>query len=181
MSPPHGSPRDVALPASIFATLRRELAKEAGALPGIHALHAAGFAAGTRAAARLFSGSDGASDTPSGLFWSRLSDALRRRGWGRLEHEAAHDGVGLLVSTDWVEAEEAGDEDREQASCSFTSGYLSGLLTEGAGGPVAVLEVSCRARGDRRCAFAFGSEDAIHELYGSLLDGADLDGALASL
>jgi len=182
MSPPHGSPRDVALPASIFATLRQELAKEAGALPTIHALHAAGYAAGSAAADGLLGGRDGDGlQTPGGVFWDRLSQALHRRGWGRLEHQAPHEGVGLLVSRDWIEAEEADEEDREQASCSFTSGYLSGLLTAGAGGPVAVLEVSCRARGDDACTFAFGSEGAIHDLYGSLLDGADLDGALASL
>ena len=50
-----------------------------------------------------------------------------------------------------------------------------------AGGPVAVLEVTCRTRGDDACAFAFGSEGAVHELYGKLLEGADLDGALDAL
>jgi hypothetical protein len=46
---------------------------------------------------------------------------------------------------------------------------------------VAVLEVDCRARGADRCCFAFGSEVAIHDLYGHLLDGSDLDDALAAL
>ncbi|NIX42216.1 MAG: hypothetical protein GWN06_24335, partial [Gemmatimonadetes bacterium] len=54
-------------------------------------------------------------------------------------------------------------------------------LTELAGGPIAVLEVSCRARGDDCCDFAFGSETAIHGLYGRLLQGENLQAALAAL
>jgi hypothetical protein len=56
---------------------------------------------------------------------------------------------------------------------------MSGLLSQIAGGPVAVLEVSCRTRGDDACRFGFGSERAITDLHGLLLDGADLDSALA--
>jgi hypothetical protein len=50
-----------------------------------------------------------------------------------------------------------------------------------AGSPVAVLEVSCRTRGDDRCSFLFGSEQAIHDVYGLLLEGDSLDDALATL
>lgn len=67
------------------------------------------------------------------------------------------------------------------ASCSFSTGFLSGMLTSLAGGPIAVLEVSCRARGDGHCSFAFGNASAIHDLYGKLVEGAELSGALASL
>jgi hypothetical protein len=67
------------------------------------------------------------------------------------------------------------------ASCCFSTGFLSGLLSELAGGPVAVLEIGCRTRGADACRFAFGSEQVIHDLYGRLLDGADFDGALAAL
>jgi hypothetical protein len=58
---------------------------------------------------------------------------------------------------------------------------LSALLSEVAGGPVAVLEVTCRTKGDERCTFAFGSAPTVHDLYGLLLDGQDLDSALAAL
>jgi len=175
----NGAPREVALPASVFTTLRRELAREVGDLPAIHALHAAGYAAGADAAPGL-RGADGEglANLGTAAFWARLVAHLTRRGWGRLEHRAVHEAVGLLVSRDWVEAAEEGAED---ASCSFSTGYLSGLLTELAGGPLAVLEVSCRARGDESCTFAFGSEAAVHELYGELLEGRDLEGALAAL
>jgi hypothetical protein len=46
---------------------------------------------------------------------------------------------------------------------------------------VAVLEVACRSRGSDACQFVFGSEAAIHELYGRLMEDADLEAALASL
>lgn len=172
-----GAGREVALPASVFTTLRRELSREVGPLPAIHALHAAGYAAGSAGAASV--GADGSLEEMSAsAFWARLAETLARRGWGRLEHRSSGDAVGLLVSPDWVEA----DEEREHdSSCSFTTGYLSGLLSEAAGGPVAVLEVTCRARGDDACTFAFGSETAVHDLYGELLEGADLESALAAL
>ena len=46
---------------------------------------------------------------------------------------------------------------------------------------MAVLEVECRGRGGPSCSFAFGSESAVHELYGHLVDGGNLDGALSAL
>lgn len=175
----NGAPREVALPVSVFTTLRRELAREVGPLPAIHALHAAGYAAGSAAASTLRGDDEGELASMSGdVFWARLRTHLARRGWGRLDHRPTHEAVGLLVSSDWVEARA---EQEEDASCSFTTGYLSGLLTELAGGPMAVLEVSCRARGDDACTFAFGSETAVHEIYGDLLEGTDLRSALAAL
>ncbi len=47
--------------------------------------------------------------------------------------------------------------------------------------PLGVLEVMCRARGDEECVFAFGSETRVHDLYGELLEGRDLAGALDAI
>ena len=58
---------------------------------------------------------------------------------------------------------------------------LSHFLTLAAGGPVAVLEVSCLSRNDDGCTFAFGSEDAVHRLHRHLVEGLSLDEALARL
>jgi len=44
-----------------------------------------------------------------------------------------------------------------------------------------VLEIRCRSRGDDECAFAFGGEDAVHHVYGALLDGTDFSRATAAL
>lgn len=172
--------REVTVPVGAFAHLRRSLAEEAGSLPAIHALHAAGHACGAAAAEpfRAWAGRD-VQNLPGDLFWVRLSDFLAERGWGILAHDPVHPGVGTLSSTDWAEGlEQVGAED---ASCAFSAGFLSGLLSTMAGGPVAVLEVTCLGRGDAACSFAFGGAAAIHALYGKLVDGSDLDAALAAL
>jgi len=174
------APREVAVPASVFAMLRKELATEVGALPAIHALHAAGYRAGAEAARAFPAGpEEDVSSLAERDFWSRFTAFFARRGWGNLTPGASHDAVGLLDSDDWIEA--SGLEAAEDASCAFSAGLLAGFLSTLAGGPVAVLEVACRARGDGRCSFAFGSESAVHELYGQLLGGKDLEGALTAL
>ena len=180
MSRNGGAPREIAVPISLFASLRRELEEEAGTLPTVRALHGAGYHAGLAAAAAVHhqAGGDAFALTQGG-FWSHLTNYFGSRGWGTLTHRAVHDAVGVLSSTDWAEAVEgAVDPD---ASCCFSTGFLSGLLSQLAGGPVAVLEIECRTRSGTSCDFAFGSEGAIHELYGQLLEGVDLDGALAAL
>ena len=174
------APREIAVPVSVFAVLRSELEKEAGELPTIRALHHAGYRAGAEAAAWFgASGEDGVGVMAQSAFWSSLCDGFARRGWGSLSHDLERAGVGLLASPDWAEA--SGEGPDPDASCSFSTGFLSGLLSELASGPVAVLEVECRTRGDDQCRFAFGSESTIHDLYGRLLDGAGLDGALEAL
>jgi hypothetical protein len=176
-----GAPREIAVPVSVFGSLRAELEKEAGTLPTVHALHHAGYAAGVAAAASLFVGDErDARSLGQDAFWSRLADFFGKRGWGTLQHERRHKAVGILSSSDWAEAAEG--EGGRDASCHFSTGFLSGILSELAGGPVAVLEVGCRMRGEGACRFAFGSAGAIHELYGRLMDDdVDLDGALAAL
>lgn len=178
MDAPATTPREIAVPISIFRSLRSALEKEAGALPTIHALHQAGYESGAAAAAS-FAGTSDVSSMAQSAFWTKLTDFFSRRGWGTLDRSGEHSAIALLSSPDWAEASPDGGD--SESSCSFSTGFLSGLLSELAGGPVAVLEVDCRARGDNRCCFAFGSEVAIHDLYGHLLEGSNLDGALAAL
>ena len=178
---PSGRPgREIAVPTSVLVSLRLELEREAGTLEAVHALHRAGYSAGVESASAFHAESGGnAFEMSERAFWSRLQRYFSQRGWGTLSHRVAHDAVGILSSTDWAEA--ADGEVDPDASCCFSAGFLSGLLSQLAGAPVAVLEVECRSRGGATCDFAFGSEAAIHDLYGRLLDGADLDGALAAL
>lgn len=173
--------REIVLPASVFGALRRELGSGTSPLAAIHALHAAGHASGTEAAEAFLASADGdVSHLSIDAFWKGVEGFLARRGWGTLKHVDRHEGVGFLVSEDWAEAGRYA-EGEEEVACSFSNGFLSGLLTRLASGPVAVLEVTCRGRGDDVCTFAFGSGDAIHELYGRLLEDEDLDLALAAL
>lgn len=172
--------REIAVPISVLVSLRTELEREAGTLEAVHALHRAGYAAGMSAAAGLHAEAGGdALAMSERRFWDRLQRYFSRRGWGTLTHRVAHEAVGVLTSTDWAEAT-SGEVDPD-ASCCFSTGFLSGLLSQLAGGPVAVLEIECRSRGGASCDFAFGSEGAIHQLYGRLLEGVDLDSALAAL
>ena len=175
-----GAPREIAVPVSVFGALRTELAKEAGTLPTVHALHSAGYHAGTAAAPMFISSSsNGASGIGRDAFWTKLTAFFDQRGWGTIRHEPVHGAVGFLTSSDWAEANT--DDVDPDASCFFSTGFLSGLLSALAGGPVAVLEIGCRTRGEKHCRFAFGSETAIHHLYGQLLDGVGLAEALDAL
>lgn len=172
--------REIAVPIAVFTTLRRELEKEVGTLPAVRSLHHAGYETGAEAAAGFVSGDrEGIADLTASDFWDRLERSFRRKGWGSIRHEAPHAGVGMLVSGDWVEG--ATDDTDPEGSCSFSTGFLAGLLSTLADRPVAVLEVTCRTRGDDACRFAFGAEAVVHELYGRLLDGSDLSRALTEI
>lgn len=180
MAPPVSyTTREVALPATGLTELRKALRDEVGPLAAIHALHAAGYAAGEESVRTLL-GADAPplDEFASDRWWSRLSDHFERRGWGKLDHQDLHPGVGQLTSVDWAEAE-GGDE--RQPSCAYTTGTISHILTHFAGGAIAVLETHCRARGDDHCSWIFGSEVTVHELYGSLLEGRALGDALEEL
>jgi len=171
--------REIALPVAGLTTFREALRDEAGPVAAVNALHAAGFRSGDDVWEGLTRGDDERMRSISqAAFWSGLTDWFSRRGWGSLTFDPIHPGVGRLSSPDWAEAE-GGDE--RQPSCAFTTGLLSSLLSSAAGGAIAVLETSCRARGDEACRWIFGSENTIRQLYGSLLEGRSLDDALRAL
>jgi predicted hydrocarbon binding protein len=172
--------REIAVPVTVFTVLRRELEKEAGTLPAVKSLHHAGYEVGTEAAVG-FAGGDGdrATELSRTAFWHRMERFFRSKGWGSVQHEDAHPGVGILTSSDWVES--ASQEIDPEGTCSFSTGFLAGLLSAITDRPIAVLEVTCRTRGDDACRFAFGSEVVVHELYGRMLEGSDLRGALTEI
>lgn len=172
-------PREVTIPAAAFDHLRTALAEHSAEGAGVSALHAAGFASG-EALYEVFAETGGGSPERLGRtrFWQRLAGFLSDRGWGTLEHATPHPGVSVLRSRDWAEAETTDDA---HSTCAFTSGLLSAMLSRTAGAPVAVLETTCRGRGDAHCEFAFGSEQTIQSLYAELVAGGSLDDALARL
>lgn len=170
--------RDLAIPVEALGGLREALRREGGPLVAVHALQGAGYAAGTALFRKLTEHVDGdVAAIDEERFWHRISEFLSRRGWGSLEAETDGYPVGILTSPDWAEAEGV---DEDEPCCYFSSGLLSGILSELAGEPVAVLEVACRGSGDGRCRFVFGAEATLHDLYGDLLDGVPLDEALAA-
>jgi hypothetical protein len=180
MSSPSAVPREVALPVAVFSALREELDEDYGTLETVRALQHAGYTAGVEAAVALNREAGGDAFTlMAPAFWGHLSSYFEKRGWGSLSHHDVHAGIGVLTSFDWAEA--LPGTKRSNAGCGVSAGFLSGLLSQLAGGAVAVLEARCRSRGDAECDFAFGSESAIHELYGRMLAGADLEQALQAL
>ena len=170
--------RETVLPAATLTFLRQALRKEAGALGATHALHGAGYATGRPVLDEFQSllGELSAESLDPNRFWERLSGFFSDRGWGSFTHERVHPGLAVLTSHDWMEADESASE--SQPGCAFTCGVFAHLLSSVAGGPIAVLEVTCRSRGDDACRFLFGSEEAVHDLYGHLLEGATLEQAL---
>lgn len=172
--------RDMALPAMAFTHLRRALRAEAGPLQATHALHDAGFATGEALYEEFvrMAGGDPL-EMDEARFWEALSQFFDRRGWGQVEHERRHPGLGIIRARGWAECDPGGDE--AQPGCAFTSGLLAHILGKVARGPVAVLEVECGSTGGDHCEFLFGSEGAIHEVYGHLLEGESLDSVLQTL
>ena len=178
--PRDAAPRDLVLPATALSALWSSLNRQAGSPAATQALHAAGHESGLALFEKLNQGSHGPlAELDEGAFWHHVEETFRRGGWGTLSHQRIHPGLGLLSTADWAEADAANGDGHP--GCAFTAGLFVGFLGRVADGPLAVLEVACRTRGDGECHFAFGSERAIHELYGLLLDGVDLDRALQHL
>ena len=156
------------MPAWTFSALRDELGKISDKHSSTTLLQKVGYRSGISSSAVFKEGLNSAVlETMQSTFWTHLCDFFSCRGWGTLVVDSDHPGLGFLTSNDWAEAMTA-EVDRN-ASCCFSTGFISGLLSEIVGSPVAVLESKCRARGDRACEFAFGAEQAVRELYSQLI------------
>lgn len=194
--PRHGGSSGTAgliLPPAALTLLRRSIREEVGDLSATRILQNAGFATGEvlyREFLEELPGSESdvdpgaeAAASPRDLdearFWFSMNRFLGARGWGRIESERVHPGLAVLHAYDWAESDAAGEDD--QPGCHFTAGFFSHILSQLAGQAIAVLEVECRSAGDERCSFLYGSEAAVHEVYGLLLDDTPLDEALARL
>lgn len=175
----------VRLPAEAFLSLRSAVTEGRDPAEAAGLLRRAGFEAGTAfhgaleewLASELHAGSADAMAPEE--FWETLSAFFSHLGWGALSHERVHTGVAALDATDWLEAR-AGDG-AAAPSCHLTTGLLAELLNRVAGAEVAVLEVECRARGDERCRFLFGGQDALTALYQEMVEGSSYTDSLARL
>ena len=166
------SNREINIAAGSVLALHDTLKQEVGAQAATVALQKAGHAAGDALFADL-----GAGDTPHHDFWARLSDAFDAHGWGTVEHEALHDGVGALVARDWFEVDPASST----PTCPFSTGVLSNILGRVAGQDVAVMVVPCDDEGDGCCRFLFGAGPVLQNVYAGLQRGDELEAALAAL
>ncbi|MGH7482190.1 MAG: V4R domain-containing protein [Longimicrobiales bacterium] len=172
---------ELVLPAASLVTLRRSLIERLGAEAASGALQQAGHAAGDAFHQLLTDAGrhDGLGEVPESDFWRRLNELLAARGWGQIEFERAHEGIGAIVASHWAESDP--DEHAPSPSCFLSTGLFSNLLGHVAGRDVAVFEVECRSRGDARCRFFFGGIDTLDILYDAISRGQDVPAALASL
>lgn len=160
---------EVSFSRTAFARLTSALGSELGEQQATRLLRKLGFEAGMEYAAELTASRDDFDALPLSEFWSALSDFLARKGWGTLDYEPIHDGVGTLTCADGA---------TEGMSSSFLSGIVSGLLSGVSGGAVAVLEVGRRTGTDgERCVFAFGSEQTIERLFERMRAGESFEEA----
>ena len=170
------SNREIRIPAASVLALRTTLRQEVGAQAATLALQKAGHAAGDALFERL--GTDaGLEDTPQATFWTRLSSLLRDIGWGAVEHEELHPGVGALHATDWFEVDPAAGT----PTCPFSTGVLANIMGRVAGQDVAVMVVPCDDGGDRCCRFLFGAGPVLQQVYAGLRDGGELEATLGAL
>lgn len=119
---------------------------------------------------------------PADLDAAYLPEALKGffgdYGWGTLTVTELAPAVLALDSDDW--AESAPEQGASYPSCHLTSGLLADFLGRMAQGPVAVMEVECRTRGDARCRFLVGAPDSLSTLYDRMARGLTYNEALGS-
>jgi predicted hydrocarbon binding protein len=179
--PPARPGRDLVVPASFLASVRQV----AHRLHVEEAVDAALEEAGREAGARLFPLLQ--ADAPAlgvDAFWDRLNRTLRARGWGTVTHQRVHPGLSLVecpATAEMGPPGEAGAGASGRPGCPLTTGILAGVLSEAAGRPVEILQVSCRGEGASSCRWAFGAPMALERLRLGLSSGARLEDALASL
>lgn len=171
------SNRDIRFPAESILALRRALVREVGGRAATQAIREAGHAAGDVLFERLTRDEDAPEATPQSTFWERLAALFRELGWGSIEHQEPHPGVGALVAREWFEV----DEQAPAPVCAFTTGVLANILGRVAGGDVAVMVVGCESGEPRCCRFLFGSAAVLQSLHAGLREGRELHSALGAL
>lgn len=173
------------IPGTALRALHRALSHEAGPEAAARGLQTAGAATGTLLFDALTSpeaadiGVEHLRQMSVDEFWDDISEFLADLGWGTLQHETIHPGVGALSALDWIEADSGLAAPGPR--CFVATGLISGLLEGIAAQAVAVLEVDCRSAGDDRCRFLFGGEPALGRVRTSLESGRDLAGTLELL
>jgi predicted hydrocarbon binding protein len=105
-----------------------------------------------------------------------LSRFLSELGWGTMTVTPLGSAILALDSPDWAEALD--DASSEYPSCHLSCGLLADFLGRISQGPVAVMEVECRSRGDGRCRFLAGSAETLGVLYDRMAQGLSYSEAL---
>ncbi len=166
--------REIRIPADSLLALRTALRQELGGSAATVVLQQAGHAAGDALYDRL-DRDEALGETPQATFWARLSGMFREMGWGTVEHQQLHAGVGALVARDWFEAEAT------QPTCPFSTGVLANILGRVAGREVAVMVVPCDDETPGCCRFLFGAGPVLQQVYTGMREGHQLEASLGAL
>lgn len=163
----------ICLPGSVLAALADGCTNLGD--PGVDALREAGRLAGWD----IYDALDSSPASLSlGTFWSLVNEKLRELNLGTLRYEPLDGGLGAVG---WQRLPEAGSPpggERFTEGCHLATGLLAGLLSRGAGRPVAVLEIGCGARASHDCWFLVGAETRLIEISERLTAGASVSEAL---
>jgi predicted hydrocarbon binding protein len=166
----------------VIHQLRASLERDAGLQAATH-LQEAGFAGGEElyGAFAEWLKAERDVDPPSDLdvqfLGEVLSDFFAEQGWGKLKVMPLGDAVLALDSEDWAEALDQPQSD--YPSCHLSCGLLADFLGRVSNGLVAVMEVECRSRGDRKCRFLAGAPDTLSVLYDRMAQGSGYVEAIA--
>jgi hypothetical protein len=170
----------VRVPADLFSTVRRALVSDREPMDAVTRLREIGYELGGSVDGGLrehVASSNGGVDAYAldpDRFWTTASGFFQELGWGRVEHQRMHPGVGALDLVEWIES---GAEGGPQGA-HISTGIFTDLLGRIAGGPVVVMEVPLAAD---RTRLLFGAGETLGAVYQSLSTGASLDQALATL
>jgi hypothetical protein len=175
-------PRRLTAPATLFVALRQAAVAGRDPTHAASLLRQAGYDAGAGfmglLADSLVADAAGSrvSDLPAPVFWKEFGALWEALGWGTLTHTQLHEAVVALDAEDWAEA--VADDG---LGCQVTTGLLADLLRRIADEDVAVLEISCRSRGEPACRFLVGGPATLQSVYDALRRGDSLEVALAAL
>ena len=173
----------VTMSRRVLQQLRNTLERDAG-LQAASYLQEAGFAGGEAMADAFRTwladryGIEQPRDLDAAHFGTILSQFLAELGWGTVSVAPLGSSALAIDSTDWAEAQD--DPSGEYPSCHLSCGLLADFLGRISDGPIAVMEVECRSRGDARCRFVAGSPDTLSVLYDRMAQGESYADALAA-
>jgi len=176
------TPAGLRLGRKVIHQLRASLERDAGIQAATH-LQEAGFAGGEELY-DAFAGwlkAERNVDPPSELdvqfLGEVLSDFFAEQGWGKLSAMPLGEAVLALDSENWAEALD--QPEGQYPSCHLSCGLLADFLGRVSQGQVAVMEVECRSRGDRKCRFLAGAPETLSVLYERMAQGSGYVEAIA--
>ena len=169
----------VAIPREALLGLRSALVRDLGASAAGY-LQEAGYAGGPalhHAFAKWLEqrGLDAPEALPTHEFGRRATDFFKDAGWGSLALSSLRDGVAVIDTEDWAEADEFAA--LEFPGCHMTTGMFADFFGRLAGSEVAVMEVECRSMGAPRCRFLMGSPAVMQALYDEMGRGVTYEEA----